>query len=101
MINMLVTQLKRGGEGWAPNVSESLLEELLRAGLNAPAFSERQRWELCQAAEEVSQKIRLSPLAKWWPFHVLGRKTGFDEDLVEVSCSLGSAHQSYSQRPAC
>lgn len=98
---MLVNQLKRGGEGWAPNVSESLLTEVLLAGLNAPAFSERQRWELCHAAEEVGQKVRLSPLAHWWPFHVLGRKAGFDEDLVDVSCSLGPAHQSNSKRPAC
>ena len=80
-----MAQLNRSGEAWIPNISESLVTELLLAGLNAPGFSEQQRWQLCEAAERVSDKIRLSPLASVWPFEVLGRKAGADEDVVEVS----------------
>ena len=29
--------------------------------------------------------MRVSPLAKWWPFEVVGRKKGVDEDVVQVS----------------
>ena len=85
MVTMLVHQLRRSGEGWSPNITESLLNEVLMAGLNAPAFSERQRWELRHTAEDVGEKIRLSPLTACWPFEVLCRKAGSDEDVVEVS----------------
>ena len=67
-----------------PHLSESLLTELLYAGLNAPAFSEIQRLELRQAAGTVGDKIRMSPLVPYWPFEVLCRKAGVEEDYIEV-----------------
>lgn len=69
-------------------LSTDLLWELMIAGLNAPGFSERQRWELIQAAEYQGPHIGLSPLAEWWPWEVLGRKAYVPEDLVEVSVPL-------------
>lgn len=84
LITLLADQLNRGNEGFEHNLSESLLTELLYAGLNAPAFSEQQRWQLCRAAHPVDQRIRMSPIAPYWPFDVLGRKAGMDEDLVKV-----------------
>ena len=65
-----------------------LLEELLLAGLNAPGFSERQRWELVTLADWAGDKIQMSPLCRIWPFEVLGRRAGVAEDVVEVSLSL-------------
>ena len=83
-VKTLVANLKRGG---GPNLSQSLLTELMLAGLNASGFSENQRWELVQAAEYVGGEVKLSPLMKWWPWETLGRKAGSEEDVIEV-CSL-------------
>lgn len=84
LTTILANQLNRGNEGFEHNLSESLLTELLYAGLNAPAFSEQQRWQLCRAVHPADQKIRMSPMAPYWPFQVLGRKAGMDEDVVKV-----------------
>lgn len=65
-------------------LTHGLLEDLLLAGLNAPGFSEHQRWELVLAAEWSGEKFQLSPLTRWWPFEVLGRKMGIEEDVIEV-----------------
>lgn len=82
MIKHLVTSLKRGG---VPNLDYNLLLEVMITGLNAPGFGEKQRWELIQAAEYLGQEIRISPLAQWWPWQVLGRRAGIDEDVVKVN----------------
>ena len=67
------------------NLDKELLFQLLLAGLNAPGFSERQRWELLEAAEYRGDDIRLSPLSQWWPWEALGRRAGVPEDVIEVS----------------
>lgn len=85
LLSLLDDQLRRGTEAYLPHISESLLTELLYAGLNAPAFSEQQRWHLVQAAGTPGERVRMSPLVPYWPFEVLGRKAGFDEDYVKVS----------------
>lgn len=77
----MMTALRRGGQ---PKLSTNLLWELMIAGLNAPGFSERQRWELIQAAEYQGPNVGLSPLAEWWPWEALGRKAYVPEDLVDV-----------------
>lgn len=92
LITILMNQLRRGHEAWIPHLSESLLTELLFAGLNAPAFSEYQRLQLCQAANAVGDKIRMSPLVPYWPFEVLGRKAGVEEDYVKVNGTLSYTH---------
>jgi len=69
----------------ATGLNHALLQDLLLAGLNASGFSESQRWDLVGAAKWAGEKIRVSPLARWWPFEVLGRKMGVEEDVVEVS----------------
>ncbi|KAI4201844.1 MAG: hypothetical protein LQ348_001589 [Seirophora lacunosa] len=92
LIALLVDQLRRGHEAYLPHLSESLLSELLYAGLNAPAFSEQQRWQLCQAGGPVGERIRMSPLAPYWPFDVLGRKAGVDEDVVREYAKYLQSH---------
>ena len=69
----------------SPQITEDLLQELLSAALNAAGFSERQRWELSEAADVARHHFRISPLCQWWPFEVLGRKPYVDEDVVEVN----------------
>ncbi|KAG8528684.1 uncharacterized protein KY384_006371 [Bacidia gigantensis] len=76
----------------SPNVV--VLRELLSAALNATGFSERQRWELHQAASDggVNRGFLISPLSEWWPFEVLGRRRGFEEDVVEWYAQLIAHH---------
>ena len=62
-----------------------LLKDLMSAALNAPGFSERQRWELYNTGDLIKGHFLVSPLAQSWPFEVLGRKRGIEEDVVEVS----------------
>ncbi|KAL9018459.1 MAG: hypothetical protein Q9185_004236 [Variospora sp. 1 TL-2023] len=92
LIALLVDQLRRGHEAYLPHISESLLTELLYAGLNAPAFSEQQRWQLCQAGGSAGERIRMSPLVPYWPFEVLARKAGVDEDVVKEYARYLQSH---------
>ena len=71
-------------------LTEALLKDLLMAGLNASGFSEKQRWELYEASEYARHHFRVSPMLKYWPFEVLGRKKTVEEDVVEVRALLSS-----------
>ncbi|KAL8871674.1 MAG: hypothetical protein Q9174_002544 [Haloplaca sp. 1 TL-2023] len=92
LIELLAKSLGRQYSDMQPHLTESLLVELVYAALNAPAFSEQQRWQLCQAAGPVVPSIRMSELAQYWPFEVLGRKAGMDEDLVRYYADLLKKH---------
>lgn len=78
-MRILLTNVKKGAHS---QLSGALVEELLYAGLNAHGFSEKQRWILCQTAEITGRAVRISPLAKDWPFEVLVRKPNVPEDVV-------------------
>ena len=73
-----------GHNGW-PVLTEALLHDLLMAALNAPGFSERQRWELFEISGYARSHFRVSPLLQYWPFEVLGRKPNMEEDVREVT----------------
>ena len=79
----LVRHLKTGC--LSEHLSEELLEDLLYAGLNVPAFSEHQRFRLTHLARPVGQNVACSPLMERWPFEVLNRKKHWEEDVVKVS----------------
>ena len=76
-----------GHNGW-PLLTEALLHDLLMAALNAPGFSEKQRWELFEISGYARSRFRVSPLLQYWPFEVLGRKPKVEEDVVEVMFHL-------------
>ena len=93
MLTQLLTTVKRGR---SPGLSEVLLSELLSAGLNAAGFSEHQKWALKSLVEQAivgplsalgggMVTVRMSPVMRWWPWEVLGRKAGVEEDVVLVS----------------
>ncbi|KAL8768979.1 MAG: hypothetical protein Q9209_004896 [Squamulea sp. 1 TL-2023] len=92
LVNILMNQLNRANEAYLPHISETLLNDLLYAGLNVPAFSEQQRWHLRKAASAVGAKVRMSPMAEVWPFEVLGRKVGVDEDVVQKYAQILQSH---------
>ena len=76
-----------GHTGW-PLLTEALLHDLLMAALNAPGFSEKQRWELFEVSGYARSRFRVSPLLQFWPFEVLGRKPNVEEDVVEVTSHI-------------
>ena len=80
-----------GHTGW-PLLTEALLHDLLMAAVNAPGFSEKQRWELFEISGYASSRFRVSPLLQYWPFEVLGRKPNVEEDVVEVMPHLLLMH---------
>ncbi|PLB49208.1 hypothetical protein P170DRAFT_313766, partial [Aspergillus steynii IBT 23096] len=55
-----------------------LLRELLYAGLNCPAFNERQKYTLCVNSEDMSEIIRFPEAGKWHPFDSLVRMPLFN-----------------------
>ncbi len=77
--------------GW-PLLTETLLHDLLMAALNAPGFSEKQRWELFEISGYARSHFRVSPLLQYWPFEVLGRKPNVEEDVAEVRSHLLVMH---------
>ena len=79
LIRILLMHIQRKTH---PYLHQTILEDLLYAGLNAAGFSENQRWQLCKTAHQVGRAIRISPLAKDWPFEVLSRKMDVPEDLM-------------------
>ncbi|KAL8755272.1 MAG: hypothetical protein Q9199_003761 [Rusavskia elegans] len=92
LVNILMNELNRANEAYMPHISETLLTDLLYAALNVPAFSEQQRWHLRKAASAVGARVRMSPLAEVWPFEVLGRKVGIDEDVVQKYAQILQSH---------
>ena len=62
------------------------------AALNAPGFSEKQRWELFEISGYARSHFRVSPLLQYWPFEVLGRKPNVEEDVAEVRSHLLVVH---------
>lgn len=85
LVKLLTNQLRRSPDVWIPHLHESLLIDLLYAGLNVPAFGEYQRMRLREAAGEVGDRVSMSPLLVYWPFEVLCRKSGIEEDYLAVS----------------
>ena len=77
------------------SLTPALLTELLRTALNAPGFSELQRWELyhCVGADlNIRQNFNISPLGQHWPFEALGRKRAMEEDVVAWYARIMGQH---------
>ncbi|MCJ1390316.1 hypothetical protein MMC18_003174 [Xylographa bjoerkii] len=76
-------------------LTSELLMDLLYAGLNAPGFSEKQKWELCQVADWAAKAVAISPLTRGWPWLVLARKPDWDDDVIMYYAQILNA---YSQK---
>ncbi|MCJ1386533.1 hypothetical protein MMC17_009659 [Xylographa soralifera] len=73
-------------------LTSDLLTDLLYAGLNAPGFSEKQKWDLCQVADWAAKTVAISPLTKGWPWLVLARKPDWDDDVIMYYAQILNAH---------
>ncbi|KAA8643444.1 hypothetical protein EYZ11_008422 [Aspergillus tanneri] len=67
-IMSLVSRIKRSN---TVGLDQRLLRDLLYAGLNCPAFNERQKYTLCVNSEDMREILRFSDLDKWFPFDTL------------------------------
>ena len=67
-------------------LNAALLQDLLRAALNAQGFSEAQRWQLYTTVSDatIRANFRISPISAAWPFQAVRRKARMEEDVVEV-----------------
>lgn len=71
-------------------LDQRLLRDLLYAGLNCPAFNERQKFTLCVNSEDISEIIKFPDMGKWFPFDALVKMPKFDEDALLVRVWLMS-----------
>ncbi|KAK5154980.1 hypothetical protein LTR04_005887 [Oleoguttula sp. CCFEE 6159] len=87
LICALREQLRKGTNN--NQLTPQLLQELVYAALHAPAFSERQRYQLFISAGGPGHvPINMSPLAPYWVFEGLGRREDATEQVVQYYASL-------------
>ncbi|KAF7587475.1 hypothetical protein BBP40_007196 [Aspergillus hancockii] len=61
-------------------LDQKLLHELLRAGLDCPAFNERQKYCLCTNSKIGSEISKPPSMSKWFPFDSLVKLPNFDNN---------------------
>ena len=69
-------------------LDQNLLRDFIFAGLNCPGFGERQKHALVHAAGWWGSTIDMPPVNYFWPFDLIGRKHGMDNETVKVSVQL-------------
>jgi hypothetical protein len=66
-------------------LDQRLVYELLQAGLNCPAFNERQKFALlCNSEMRLPKKLLYPELKGLWPFDTLVMRPDADEEQVMV-----------------
>ena len=66
-------------------LDQNLMRDFIFAGMNCPGFGERQKYELKNRGGVWGLAIDMSPLNYFWPFDLIGRKVGMDDETVKVS----------------
>ena len=66
-------------------LDQNLLRDFIFAGMNCPGFGERQKHELATAAGFWGGGIAISSLNCFWPFDLVGRKDGTEDETVKVN----------------
>lgn len=65
-------------------LDQKLLYDLLQAGLNCPAFNERQKFTLSVNSEDILEMLKFPDVGKYFPFDTLVRLPGYDEGVLMV-----------------
>jgi hypothetical protein len=65
-------------------LDQNLLRDFIFAGMNCPGFGERQKHELVTAAGFWGGGVNISHLSCFWPFDLISRKEGIDDETVKV-----------------
>ncbi|KAH1602698.1 hypothetical protein KXX44_003524 [Aspergillus fumigatus] len=75
----LVARVKRSN---TVGLDQRLLRELLYAGLNCPAFNERQKYTLCVNSEDTTEILKFPDMGKWFPFDTLVKLPKSEESTL-------------------
>ncbi|RHZ55931.1 uncharacterized protein CDV56_106257 [Aspergillus thermomutatus] len=75
----LVARVKRSN---TVGLDQRLLRELLYAGLNCPAFNERQKYTLCVNSEDTTEILKFPDMGKWFPFDTLVKLPKIEENTL-------------------
>ncbi|KAI9933840.1 hypothetical protein MW887_004912 [Aspergillus wentii] len=84
-IQSLVSRVRRSN---TVGLDQRLLRDLLYAGLNCPAFNERQKYTLCINSDELSEIVKFPDMGKWFPFDTLVKMPKLDEKTVLYYANL-------------
>lgn len=79
-IKALVTRVNKCN---TVGLDQRLLRGLLKAGLECPAFNERQKYTLCVNSEELGEIMKFDA-GKWFPFDTLARMPKRDDRILMV-----------------
>ncbi|KAB8231875.1 hypothetical protein BDV23DRAFT_195447 [Aspergillus alliaceus] len=63
-------------------LDQNLLRDLLYAGLNCPAFNERQKYTLCVNSGLEAEIARFPEISKWFPFDTLVQLPNYNKDAL-------------------
>ncbi|KAF9884756.1 hypothetical protein FE257_001246 [Aspergillus nanangensis] len=69
-------------------LDQRLLRRVLYAGLNCPAFNDRQKYTLCVNSEDMSEIVKFPDFGKWFPFDTLVTFPGVDRRLLQYYAGL-------------
>ncbi|RHZ53764.1 hypothetical protein CDV55_103813 [Aspergillus turcosus] len=75
----LVARVKRSN---TVGLDQRLLRELLYAGLNCPAFNDRQKYTLCVNSEDTAEILKFPDMGKWFPFDTLVKSPKIEESTL-------------------
>ncbi|KAB8247904.1 hypothetical protein BDV35DRAFT_379348 [Aspergillus flavus] len=69
-------------------LDQNLLRDLLYAGINCPAFNERQKYTLCVNSNLAPEISRFPDISKWFPFDTLVQLPDFNKDTLSYYANL-------------
>ncbi|PLB33505.1 uncharacterized protein BDW47DRAFT_121172 [Aspergillus candidus] len=81
----LVSRIKRIN---TMGLDERLIRDLLFAGLNCPAFNDRQKYTLCINAQDIGDSVKFPDISRWFPFDTLAKKPTKDENCLMYYAKL-------------
>lgn len=81
----LVSRIQKGN---TIGLDQRLLRNLLHAGLECPAFNDRQKYTLCVNSEDMSEIVSFPDFGKWFPFDTLVSLPNADRQILHVRINL-------------
>ncbi|GES63151.1 hypothetical protein ATEIFO6365_0014019900 [Aspergillus terreus] len=69
-------------------LDQRLLRSLLHAGLDCPAFNDRQKYTLCVNSEDMSEIVNFPDFGKWFPFDTLVSLPNADRQALQYYAGL-------------
>ena len=87
-MNQMWVLVEKVDKNETKGLDQKLLRDFIFAGINCAGFGERQKHELVTAAGWWGSAIDVPPLNYFWPFDLISRKHGIDNETVKVSAKI-------------